>query len=53
MQAWLAESRARKERRRAEIQKPKWDALSRLAFWRHSIRPVPPVATVKSAGASK
>jgi hypothetical protein len=52
MHAWLAECRARKDRRSA-TQKPKWNAFSWFAFWRHPIKPVPPVAAVKAAGASE
>ena len=47
VQAWMAESRARKEKQSSEVREAKGSALRWLTFWK---RPVPSVKPARAVG---
>jgi hypothetical protein len=49
MQAWMAESRARKEKQSSEVRGAKWSERRWLAFWKRPVQSVKPAPAVGHA----
>jgi hypothetical protein len=46
MQAWMAESRARKKKQSSEVREAKWSALRWFALWKRPVQSAKPAPAV-------
>lgn len=49
IQAWMAQSRAGKEKQSSEVREAKWSALRWFAFWKRPVQSVKPAQAVGQA----